>query len=81
MGWGGVEQVTYWQKDVYSRGAYTYVPVGASKRDYDTMAKPVSGDTAQDEEDARDVRNGAHLAPLREKTRLYFAGEGTIKVG
>ena len=40
-------KVTYWQSDPFSRGAYTYVPVGAVKGDYDRMALPVTGDSAQ----------------------------------
>jgi monoamine oxidase len=32
-----------WGKDRFSRGAYSYVPVGASGRDYDLMAASVAG--------------------------------------
>jgi monoamine oxidase len=33
--------LTRWGQDPYSRGAYSYVAVGASGEDYDEMAKPV----------------------------------------
>merc|ERR1712226_183231 len=35
--------VTRWKDDAYSCGAYSYVAIGASGEDYDTLAKPVSG--------------------------------------
>eukprot|EP00959_Pyramimonas_sp_CCMP1952_P024030 503840-Pyramimonas_sp.AAC.1 len=68
-------KVTKWLSDPFSRGAYTYVPVGAVKADYDRMAMPVTGDPAVDEEDMKSARGMA----LRPQTRLFFAGEGTIK--
>ena len=33
--------VTRWQTDEYSRGSYSFIPVGASKNDYDFLAKPI----------------------------------------
>jgi monoamine oxidase len=31
-------KVTRWSQDPFSRGSYSYVPVGAFKADYDRMA-------------------------------------------
>lgn len=34
-------KVTHWGSDRFSRGAYSYVAVGATGKDYDLMAAPV----------------------------------------
>jgi monoamine oxidase len=34
-------RVTHWGSDRFSRGAYSYVAVGATGKDYDLMAAPV----------------------------------------
>lgn len=33
--------VTHWQSDPFTRGAYSYIPTGASGDDYDAMAAPI----------------------------------------
>jgi len=71
-------KVTYWKSDPYARGAYTYVPVGTSKDEYDRMMLPITGDDQVDQKDALVVPNGGRPV-VRAESRLYFAGEGTIK--
>ena len=46
-------KVTRWSQDPFSRGSYSYVPLGAFKTDYDRMAVPVTGDEAKDAKVAR----------------------------
>jgi hypothetical protein len=65
--------VTRWASDPYSRGAYSYVPVGGRKQYFDWMSLPVTGDTSFD------ARAAKVQLPLRKDTRLYFAGEATHK--
>ena len=66
--------VTRWSKDEFSKGSYSYVPVGAGKGDYDRMAVPVTGDAALD---GRSAKQGLRRLTLYPATRLYFAGEAT----
>jgi lysine-specific histone demethylase 1 len=34
-------RVTHWSREEYSRGVYSYIAVGSSGEDYDTMSRPV----------------------------------------
>ena len=36
-------QVTHWQDDVFSRGSYAYMTVGATCEDHDLLATPIGG--------------------------------------
>lgn len=70
--------ISRWQRDPFSRGASSYIPVGASGEDYDAMATPV-GDRlffageATCRKHASTV-HGAYLSGLREAGRL-LAGQ------
>jgi monoamine oxidase len=33
--------ITRWQQDPFARGSYSYIPPGASRKDYDEIAKPI----------------------------------------
>ena len=67
-------KVTRWSQDPFSRGSYSYVPLGAFKTDYDRMAVPVTGDEAKDAKVAKESLKKITLYP---DTRLFFAGEAT----
>ncbi|KAF8727926.1 hypothetical protein HU200_018494 [Digitaria exilis] len=66
--------VTNWGLDPFSRGAYTYVAVGASGRDYDILGRPVAnclffaGEATCKEHP--DTVGGAILSGLREAVRI-----------
>ncbi|XP_024379447.1 lysine-specific histone demethylase 1 homolog 3 isoform X2 [Physcomitrium patens] len=66
--------VTKWGKDPYSRGAYSYVAVGASGEDYDILARPVdncvyfAGEATCKEHP--DTVGGAMMSGLREAIRV-----------
>lgn len=66
--------VTNWGLDPFSRGAYSYVAVGASGRDYDILGRPVSdclffaGEATCKEHP--DTVGGAILSGLREAVRI-----------
>ncbi|XP_078448377.1 LSD1-like 3 [Wolffia australiana] len=73
--------VTNWGRDPYSRGAYSYVAVGASGEDYDVLARPVenrlffAGEATSKEHP--DTVGGAMLSGLREAVRImdiFYAG-------
>jgi len=68
--------VTRWKQDPFSRGAYSFVKVGAVKSDYNKLMVPLTGVEEYDEDlmCLRNKRRGYDL-----KTRLYFAGEATIQ--
>ncbi len=36
-------RITRWDHDPFSRGAYSFIPVGASGQDFETLAAPVAG--------------------------------------
>jgi monoamine oxidase len=36
-------RVTRWSRDIYARGAYSFLPVGASIADHQALARPVAG--------------------------------------
>ncbi|CAA6655898.1 unnamed protein product [Spirodela intermedia] len=66
--------VTNWGVDPFSRGAYSYVAVGASGEDYDILARPVAnclffaGEATCKEHP--DTVGGAMLSGLREAVRI-----------
>ncbi|CAL4915255.1 unnamed protein product [Urochloa decumbens] len=66
--------VTNWGLDPFSRGAYSYVAVGASGRDYDILGRPVAnclffaGEATCKE--YPDTVGGAILSGLREAVRI-----------
>ncbi|KAK3239773.1 hypothetical protein CYMTET_50326 [Cymbomonas tetramitiformis] len=66
--------VTRWKKDPFSRGAYSQVPKGGSKLDYERLSYPLCGDATKDEENA--MLGGQQMY---HSTRLFFAGEATNK--
>lgn len=66
--------VSRWQRDRFSRGASSYIPVGASGEDYDAMAAP-AGDRLFFAGEATcrkyaSTVHGAYLSGLREAGRL-----------
>jgi polyamine oxidase len=66
--------VSRWRRDPFSRGASSYIPVGASGEDYDAMATPV-GDRLYFAGEATfrkhpSTVHGAYLSGLREAGRL-----------
>lgn len=66
--------VTNWGGDCYSRGAYSYVALGASGEDYDILARPVdscvffAGEATCKEHP--DTVGGAMMSGLREAIRM-----------
>ncbi|KAL3840250.1 hypothetical protein ACJIZ3_024841 [Penstemon smallii] len=66
--------VTYWGKDPYSYGAYSYVAVGSSGEDYDLLGRPVdncvffAGEATCKEHP--DTVGGAMMSGLREAVRI-----------
>lgn len=36
-------RITRWSRDIHARGAYSFVPVGSSAADHDTLCRPVAG--------------------------------------
>lgn len=66
--------VTNWGADCYSRGAYSYVALGASGEDYDILARPVdncvffAGEATCKEHP--DTVGGAMMSGLREAIRM-----------
>lgn len=67
-------RVTHWGRDPFSRGAYSYVPLGASGADYDALAEPVgerlffAGEATSREHPS--TVHGAYFSGLREAARL-----------
>lgn len=67
--------VTNWGLDPFSRGAYSYVAIGASGDDYDTLGKPVenclffAGEATCKEHP--DTVGGAMMSGLREAVRIF----------
>jgi monoamine oxidase len=67
-------EVTHWTTDPYSRGSYTYVPIGASDRDFEVLAQPVgsrllfAGESTDHRHHA--TVHGAMMTGLREAKRL-----------
>nr|CAD7464250.1 unnamed protein product [Timema tahoe] len=59
--------VTRWSADSWSRGAYSYMAVGSSGSDYDSLAAPVAPNSG-------DQSTESSATP-----RVFFAGEHTIK--
>ncbi|CAF1070962.1 unnamed protein product [Rotaria magnacalcarata] len=80
--------VTRWKSDPFARGSYSYVAVGASGDDYDTLARPVEypGDKIPRVYFAGEHTNrnypatvhGALLSGLREARRVADAFLGSI---
>ena len=69
--------ITRWNSDPFARGAYSYIPVGASGEDYDALAEPVGGrlffaGEATSREYPGTV-HGAYLSGLREAERILTA--------
>jgi monoamine oxidase len=66
--------ITRWGRDPFSRGAYSYVPVGGDEGAYDVLAEPV-GNRVFFAGEATNGRlyasvHGAFLSGLREATRI-----------
>lgn len=64
--------VSRWANEPFSRGSYSYVPVGSHMSDYDAMAKPVGRLLFAGEATERDLCasvTGAYLSGLREAER------------
>jgi monoamine oxidase len=67
-------EVTHWTTDPYSLGSYSYIPVGASDRDFELLAEPVgerllfAGEATSFDHYA--TAHGAMLTGLREAKRL-----------
>lgn len=68
-------EVTRWASDPFSMGAYSCLPVGASRADYDRLAVPLTGDAGVDAK-AGSALQGSATQPTQ---RVYFAGEATYK--
>lgn len=66
-----------WTSDPYSRGAYTYVPIGASRHDLDALGEPVAGRLLFAGEATTSTRvgfaDGAMTSGIREAKRLTRA--------
>jgi len=66
--------ITRWASDPFSRGAYSFTPVGATPSDYDTLAEPVmnrvffAGEATIKEAPA--TVHGAYLSGIREAERI-----------
>jgi monoamine oxidase len=66
--------VTRWQADPYARGAYVYLPVGATPADYDRLAAPVgnrlffAGEATHRHYPG--TVHGAYLSGIREAQRI-----------
>jgi monoamine oxidase len=68
--------VTNWYNDEYSRGSYSFVPVGASGKDMDILAEPVGNICfAGEATHSRHYTSmhGAHLSGIREAERILKA--------
>ena len=69
--------VTGWGKDAFSRGSYSYVEIGSSPADQDTLAAPVRGRLLFAGEASSSTRNGyadgALTTGIREAKRLLRA--------
>ncbi len=66
-----------WAADPYTRGAYTYVPTGASRHDLDALGEPVAGRLLFAGEATSSARvafaDGAMTTGIREAKRLTGA--------
>lgn len=63
--------VTRWAADPWAMGSYSYVGADSSGRDYDLLAEPVPlAETSPEAEEG---------APKAKPSRLFFAGEHTIR--
>ena len=66
--------ITRWASDPFSRGAYSFTPVGATPSDYDALAEPVmnrvffAGEATIKEAPA--TVHGAYLSGIREAERI-----------
>ncbi|KAI5065944.1 hypothetical protein GOP47_0018568 [Adiantum capillus-veneris] len=67
-------QVTRWGSDPHSRGSYSYIPVGGSGKDYDTVGLPVENQLFfAGEATCKEYPNtvgGAMMSGLREAVRI-----------
>lgn len=74
---------TRWRADPYTRGAYTYLPVGASPADFDALAEPLGGRVLFAGEAANAARfgfaDGALSSGVREAKRLL--GAPSVQLG
>ena len=65
---------SHWGQDAFSRGTYSFIPVGATPADYDVMAEPVAGKLyfAGEATNRRDPAtvHGAYLSGRREGRRV-----------
>lgn len=70
--------ITRWGQDNYSFGSYSYIPVGASGKDFEDLAEPISdkvffaGEATQPHYFAS--VHGAYLSGLREANRIVQLG-------
>jgi monoamine oxidase len=66
--------ITRWSRDRFSRGSYSYIPVGASAADQNTLAEPVGGRILFAGEATSTARygyaDGAMTTGIREAKRL-----------
>ncbi len=71
-------RITRWHRDPFSRGGYSYIPVGATGADYDLLARPVAntllfaGEATMRAHPA--TVHGAYLSGLREAERVLAMG-------
>lgn len=74
---------TSWGSDPYARGAYSYVKVGSSPDDLDTLGQPVAGRILFAGEATSSARcgfaDGAMTSGIREAKRL--TGRGSVELG
>ena len=65
--------VSRWASEEFTRGSYSYLPVGSSPADYDTIAEPVAGKLFFAGEATIQYYatvHGAFLSGLREAERI-----------
>lgn len=66
--------ITRWLQDPFSKGSYSYLPVGATPEDYDKLAKPATkriffaGEATHQQFPA--TTHGAYLSGMREAERI-----------
>ena len=70
--------VTRWHRDPFTRGAYSFIPVGSSPADQETLARPVAGRVLFAGEATSTTRfgyaDGALSSGIREAKRLLRSG-------
>lgn len=78
-----VSHVTNWKKQPFSKGSYSYIAVGSTGDDYDTLAQPIhqnrlffAGEATNRYHPATVA--GAYESGLREAARIYHEVEGHV---